>query len=164
MSERTADVETHARKARQDQQLRQVLRSHSSALAEHLAEHLTGGLGPDSRYADLAPDVLLERCRLFVDALVRATGSDPESLADYVGGVARRRLAEGFGLHELQRAVRILEVEVWRLVVADSAPEDLASNLCGLSVAFGQARDELARASESHAWTTARHGSKPSRG
>ena len=158
MSDQTVDVETHARRARQSQQLRRILRSHSSALAEHLADQL----GPGTRYGELAPEVLAERCHLFVEALVSATGSDPESLGEYLGDVARRRLTEGFGLDELQRAVRILEVEAWRVVVADSAPDALASNLCGLSVAFGQARDELARATEVHAWVRARDGSGPS--
>jgi hypothetical protein len=159
MIERTADVETHARRARQSQQLRRILRTHSSDLAKHLEDQL----GPGTRYGTLNPGVLAERCQLFVDALVRATGSDPDSFGEYLGGVARRRLVEGFGLNELQKAVRILEVEAWRVAVADSAPEELASNLCGLSVAFGQARDELAHASEAHAWVTARDGSGPSR-
>ena len=155
MSEKMADVETHARRARQSQQLRRILRSHSSSLEEHLANQL----GPSTRYGELTPEVLSERCHLFVDALVHATGSDPESFGGYLGGVARRRLAEGFGLDELQKAVRILEVEAWRVVVAESVPDALASNLCGLSVAFGHARDELAHASEAHAWITARDGS-----
>ncbi len=152
MSDTVADVETHARRARESQQLRRILRSHSSVMADHLADQL----GPGTRYGTLSPEVLAERCRLFVEALVSATGSDPESLGEYLGGVARRRLAEGFGLSEIQWAVRILEVEAWRVVVADSAPDDLPSNLCGLSVAFGNARDALARASEAHAWATAR--------
>ena len=155
MSEKMADVETHARRARQSQQLRRILRSHSSTLADHLADQL----GPGTRYGELTPEVLSERCHLFVDALVRATGSDPESFGEYLGGVARRRLAEGFGLGELQKAVRILEVEAWRVVVADSVPDALASNLCGLSIAFGHARDELAHASEAHAWVTVQDGS-----
>ena len=159
MSEIKADVETHARQARQSQQLRRILRSHSRALQDHLADLL----GPGTRYGELTPEVLSERCHLFVEALVQATGSDPESFGEYLGEVARRRLDEGFGLDELQKAVRILEVEAWRVVVADSAPDALASNLCGLSVAFGHARDELARASEAHAWATARDGSGPTR-
>ncbi len=159
MSERAVDVETHARRARQSQELRRILRSHASALQVHLAEQL----GPGTRYGELMPEVLAERCHLFVEALVRATGTDPESFGEYLGGVARRRLKEGFGLDELQKAVRILEVEAWRVVVADSAPGALASNLCGLSVAFGQARDELAHALEAHAWAAARDGSKPAR-
>jgi hypothetical protein len=154
MSDKVSDVETHARQARQSQQLRRILRTHSSDLANHLADQL----GPGTRYGKLAPEVFSERCHLFVEALIRATRSDPESFGEYLGGVARRRLKEGFGLDELQKAVRILEVEAWRVVVADSAPEALASNLCGLSVAFGQARDELARALEAHTWATARDG------
>lgn len=154
MSEKVADVETHARRARQSQQLRRILRAHASDLEDHVAEQL----GPGTRYGKLAPEVFSERCHLFVEALIRATGSDPESFGEYLGGVARRRLKEGFGLDELQKAVRILEVEAWRVVVADSAPDTLASNLCGLSVAFGQARDELARALEVHAWTAAKGG------
>ena len=159
MSETKTDVETHARQARQSQQLRRILRSHSSTLADHLADQL----GPGTRYGELSPEVLSERCHLFVDALVRATWSDPESFGEYLGGVARRRLVEGFNLDELQKAVRILEVEAWRVVVADSAPDTLASNLCGLSVAFGHARDELAHASEAHAWATARDRTGPTR-
>jgi hypothetical protein len=89
---------------------------------------------------------------MLTEALIRSTYLGPEQLGEFVGMVAEGRLAEGFELEDLQRALRILEVIAWRVVANESAVDSVKANLTSLNTAMGYARDELARVSQAHAF------------
>jgi hypothetical protein len=134
-------------------ELRRILRGHSRVLSEELTARLSRG--PGLHYGKTDRRVLAERCRLLVEALIRSAYQGAEQLAEFVAGVADRRFAEGFELEELQRALRILEVVAWQIVVRESTPRSLATNLAALNTAMGYARDELARVCQMHTYATA---------
>jgi hypothetical protein len=136
-----------------ESELRRILRGHSQALSDELTARLSRG--PGLHYAKTDRRVLSERCRLLVEALVSSTFQGAEQLGEFVAGVASRRFAEGFELAELQRALRILEVLVWQVVVRESTPRSLATNLAALNTTMGYARDELARVCQIHTFATA---------
>jgi hypothetical protein len=136
-----------------EDELRQILRRHSRSLTKELAAQLKRR--PTSRYREVEPTVLSMRCRMLVEALITSTHSGSERLGEYVGSTAERRLAEGFELEELQRALRILETIAWRVVANESAIDSLRANLTTLNAIVGCARDELARVSQAHAYATA---------
>jgi len=136
-----------------EDELRRIFRRHSRSLLDELTAHLADG--SSYRYGKTDPRVLSERCRLLAEALIRSTHQGTDELGEFVATVANIRFAEGFELEDLQRALRILEVVAWRIVVRQSSPESLVSNLAALNTAMGHARDELARACQRHAYTTA---------
>jgi hypothetical protein len=92
---------------------------------------------------------------MLMEALIRSTHMGSEQLGEFVGTIAERRLAEGFDLEDLQRALRTLEVIAWRAVANESSLDSLRANLTALNTAMGYARDELARASQAHAYAAA---------
>ena len=136
-----------------ESELRRILRQHSRSLTDELVAQLTSGSTSHHRKTD--PRVLSVRCRLLTEALIRSAHQGTEQLGDFVATVARRRLAEGFELADLQRALRILEVLAWRTVARESTLDSLAANLAALNTAMGYARDELARVSLAHAYGVA---------
>ena len=132
-----------------EDQLRHILRQHSRSLADHLMAELASRY---SHYRELDRSILSVRCRSLVEALVRSAWEGSEQLGEYVSTVADGRLEEGFELEELQHALRILEVNAWRIVADECTPDSLTANLTALNVVMGFARDELARVSEAHAY------------
>lgn len=132
-----------------EDELRRILRRHSRLLTDELTERLAKG--PDLHYEKTDLRVLSERCRLLVEALISSAHQGAEQLGDFVASVADRRLEEGFELEELQHALRVLEVVAWQIVVRESTPESLTTNLAALNTAMGCARDELARVGQAHA-------------
>jgi hypothetical protein len=136
-----------------ENQLRHILRQHSRSLADHLTGELARR--SHSHYRELDRSTLSLRCRKLVEALVQSAWEGSEQLGEYVSTVADGRFEEGFQLEELQRALRILEVNAWRIVAKESAPNSLAANLTALNTTMGFARDELARVSEAHAYVAA---------
>ena len=131
-------------------ELRRIFRQHSQSLLDELTAQLADG--SSYRYWKTDPQVLSQRCRLLAEALIRSTHQGTDELGEFVATVANIRFAEGFELEDLQRALRILEVAAWRIVVRHSSPESLVENLAALNTAMGHARDELARACQRHAY------------
>jgi hypothetical protein len=136
-----------------ENQLRRILRRHSRSLTDRLSEQLAHR--SNSHYRELDRSILSARSRMLVEALVRSACDGPEQLGEYVNMVADGQLEEGFELEELQRALRILEVDAWRIVANESTLDSVASNLTALNVTMGYARDELARACQAHAYGVA---------
>jgi hypothetical protein len=123
--------------------LYQAIGERADALAAELFENLHGADTPHYR---LAPaDVLRRRCRALVDAFVRACEGDTEALAVHVRGVTRERIAEGYYLAEIQRALNLLEASAWHAVVERSSVLDLLHHLSLITTVIGRAKDELAR-------------------
>jgi len=133
-----------------EDELRRILRKHSRSLSKELAAQLTSR--STSPYREIDPAVLSVRCRMLTEALIRSTHLGPEQLGEFVNTIAEGRLAEGFQLEDLQRALRILEVIAWRVVANESTVDSLRANLTSLNTSIGYARDELARASQAHAY------------
>ncbi len=134
-------------------QLRHILRQHSQSLTDQLKAQLASR--SSSHYRELDPSILSVRCQMLVEALVRSAWEGSEQLGEYVSTVADGRLEEGFELEELQRALRILEVNAWRIVANESTPDSLTANLTALNTTMGHARDELGRAAQAHAYDAA---------
>lgn len=133
-------------------ELRQILRRNTTQLADHLAAELTRG---SSRYEKLPPELLSQRCELLVDALVSSAWQGTDQLAQRVTTIARKRFQEGFELEELQHALRILEVDAWRVITRESTEDSVVTNLGTLNIAMGYARDELARIAQLYAFAPA---------
>ena len=108
-----------------------------------------------ARYEQVDRDVLSERCGLIVEALIASAWQGSDQLAQRVTMIAQRRLTDGFLLEDLQRALRILEVEAWRVIAQDSGPDSVVANLGTLNIAMGYARDELARIAQLYAFAPA---------
>jgi hypothetical protein len=134
-------------------ELRQILRRHSTSIAAHLAAELTRG--PGSQFQKVDSELLSERCAMLVEALVSSAWQGSDQLAQRVTTIARKRFAEGFDLEDLQQALRILEVDAWRVIAHESSPESVVTNLGTLNIAMGYARDELARLAQLHAFAGA---------
>jgi hypothetical protein len=133
-------------------ELRQILRRHSPSLAAHLAAELTKS---DSRYQQIDTELLSERCAKLVEALVSSAWQGSDQLAQRVTSIARQRFMEGILLEDLQHALRILEVDAWRVIAHESSPDSKVTNLGTLSIAMGYARDELARIAQLYAFAPA---------
>ena len=134
-------------------ELRQILRRHSSSLAAHLAAELAGR--PESRYHTMDSDLLAERCAMLGEALVSSAWQGSDQLAQRVTTIARQRFTEGILLEDIQHALRILEVDAWRIIAHESSPDSKVTNLGTLNIAMGYARDELARIAQLYAFAPA---------
>jgi hypothetical protein len=134
-------------------ELRQILRRHAPSLAAHLAAELASEAG--SRFQKIDSETLSERCAMLVEALISSTWQGSDQLAQRVTTIARQRFEEGFVLEELQHALRILEVDAWRIIAHESAKDAVVTNLGTLNIAMGYARDELARIAQLHAFAPA---------
>ena len=66
-------------------------------------------------------------------------------VVSYADVVANERFSAGFDVAEVQLAFNVLETAVWRYVVANQPPEELATTIGLVSTVFGCAKDELAR-------------------
>jgi hypothetical protein len=133
-----------------EDELRRILRRHARSLSKELAAQLTSR--STSHYREIDPAILPVRCRMLAEALIRSTYLGSEQLGEFVGTIAEGRLAEGFPLEDLQRALRILEVIAWRVVANESSIDSLRANLTSLNTTMGYARDELARVAQAHAY------------
>jgi len=60
--------------------------------------------------------------------------------------VAAERFAAGYGLFEVQTAFNVLEEAIWRRVLEELPPAELAQALGTISTVLGMGKDALARA------------------
>lgn len=70
---------------------------------------------------------------------------DLAPVSAHAEGIAVERFESGFDISEVQAAFNALEVAMWRRVVAETAPVDLAQAIGLLSTVTGFAKDALAR-------------------
>lgn len=66
------------------------------------------------------------------------------AIMDYARRLAQERFAAGYDLHEVQVAFNVLEEAIWRRVVREVAPSELAEALGLVSTVHGVAKDVLA--------------------
>lgn len=67
-------------------------------------------------------------------------------LVEYMDRVAHERFEAGFGIHEVQTAVNVLEESIWRQISQAISPDELAAAFGLVSTVLGAAKDALARA------------------
>lgn len=67
------------------------------------------------------------------------------ALSTHADTIASERFASGFDISEVQAAFNVLEVAMWRRVVAAAPLEELAEAVGLLSTVMGFAKDTLAR-------------------
>lgn len=78
-----------------------------------------------------------------VVAAIRSKGLD--TVGAYCEDIAQRRFEAGFGISEVQTAFNTLEEAMWKRVIADVPPEELAEAVGLLSTILGFGKDALAR-------------------
>lgn len=78
-----------------------------------------------------------------VVAAMRSKGLD--TVGAYCEDIAQRRFEAGFGISEVQTAFNTLEEAMWKRVIADVPPEELAEAVGVLSTILGYGKDALAR-------------------
>ena len=97
-------------------------------------------------YNQAGSDVTHQRLDDLYDLMVTAIRDrDLTDVVSYADVVANERFSAGFDVAEVQLAFNVLETAVWRYVVANQPPEELATTIGLVSTVFGCAKDELAR-------------------
>ena len=123
--------------------LRTIVGAEAGAIADHVRHGLQSERTP--HYRGWSDGLLSLRCRRLVDAFVEATGGDAEPFVSYIRAIADRRMAEGVGLDELQRALTLLEGLAWTTVTDRAAIAHLVEDLQVVTRTIGLAKDELAQ-------------------
>jgi hypothetical protein len=97
-------------------------------------------------YAAAGREAVEERLRTLLD-LVRLSlaENDLSHVTRHAETVARQRWESGVDLSEVQTAYNVLEEAIWRRVVAEAPPADLARDLGLLATVLGAGKDVLAR-------------------
>jgi hypothetical protein len=68
-----------------------------------------------------------------------------EPVTRFCEDVAEQRFTAGFGISEVQTAINVVEEAMWRRVVDDVPPAELAEAVGLLSTVLGFGKDALAR-------------------
>lgn len=97
-------------------------------------------------YAAAGKEATEERLRTLLD-LVRLSlaENDLSHVTRHAETVARQRWESGVDLSEVQTAYNVLEESIWRRVVAEAPPADLAKDLGLVATVLGAGKDVLAR-------------------
>lgn len=64
---------------------------------------------------------------------------------EYAQDLAQERFAAGYDLREIQIAINVLEEAIWKIVVKETVPAELAQALGLVSTVLGSAKDTLAQ-------------------
>ena len=97
-------------------------------------------------YGQAGPDTTRQRLEDLYDLVLSAIHDrDLSDVVSFADGVAEERFSAGFDVSEVQLAVNVLETVMWRYVVAQAPPEELAADIGLVSTVFGCVKDELAR-------------------
>ncbi len=67
-------------------------------------------------------------------------------LINHMEQIAQERYSAGFGIHEVQTAVNVLEESIWRQISQNIPPTDLAEAFGLIGTVLGAGKDALARA------------------
>ncbi len=124
--------------------LRDLLGERGEDLAATVFERLRASSADHYRNAD--ESLLLARCRRLVENLIEALHDTPARFLEYIAGITSERIAEGYRLDEIQRALSILETEAWRICAHQPwDKEQTLRELGTVTEAVGAAKDRLAR-------------------
>lgn len=120
----------------------EMLSQHEELLVENVVRQLD--VNSDSHYHELGTGRLRARVNALTRAFKEAVVSRPGAFVSYIEGVARERNAEGFVLRDVQRALRVFEETIWRLVAVHVPPEEQIDCLGRVTGIVGAAKDQLA--------------------
>ncbi len=113
--------------------LERATRSLGRAHLEHYeAEGPAAAAGRLARLYDLTAEAVLQRNLTHV--------------LEHATRIAHERFAAGFDLQEVQLAYNVLEEAIWKEIVAEVPPGELAEAFGLVSTVLGAAKDRLARA------------------
>ncbi len=70
---------------------------------------------------------------------------DLTAMISYAELLAQERYSSGFDLHEVQAAFNVLEEAIWKQIVKECPPSELAETLGLISTVHGVGKDALAR-------------------
>jgi hypothetical protein len=124
--------------------LSEALSERAAAIADELAGALHDARTP--HYRGAGEELLRRRCQALTTAFLRECGGDPDAFAEHVRRVTHERIAEGYYLEEMQRALCVLEAAAWHVVVDRSNILDLVPHLTVVTSVIGRAKDEIATA------------------
>lgn len=86
------------------------------------------------------------RLQKLYDLMVQSIkDKDLTAMVRYAEGLAQERFASGFDLQEVQTAFNVLEEAIWKQIIKDCSPTQLAEALGLASVVHGTGKDALAR-------------------
>lgn len=123
--------------------LAQVLESHR----ESILDHAVGQLERSHLEHYEAAGAAVRRARLerLYDLVGQAVAArNLTQLRHHAETIASERFAAGFDLAEVQTAFNVLEEEIWRALVAELPPAELAESLGLVGTALGAGKDRLA--------------------
>jgi hypothetical protein len=82
---------------------------------------------------------------LFDLVLAALRSRELETVGAYCEDIAQRRFEAGFGISEVQTAFNTLEEAMWKRVITEAPPEELAEAIGLMSTILGFGKDALAR-------------------
>jgi hypothetical protein len=112
-------------------------------LTEGLVEALQSSQA--SSYRDLDGAELRSRAARLVEAFLASLAEQPTRFVHHVESIVADRMASGFALQEVQRALTLLEERIWGLVVAECPANEHAPCLARATATIGCAKDRLAQ-------------------
>jgi hypothetical protein len=119
-----------------------ALREEAARIADELLRALHSAQTP--HYRGAGEDLLRRRCHALVLAFVESCDDEPGSFSEHVRRVTQERIAEGYYLQEMQRALCVLEAAAWHVTVDRSNVLNLVRHLSVVTSVIGRAKDELA--------------------
>jgi hypothetical protein len=97
-------------------------------------------------YRSAEEQVVRTRVERLFDAFTRSLGDGPCRFVEYVHTLAVERIAEGYLLRELQRALNLLGEEAWQVAAEPAGGlSETVQRLALVSGTIGYAKDQLAR-------------------
>lgn len=108
--------------------------------------HSTSG-----HYEEMPWDLLLHRVESLTAYFMVALHETPDRFVDYVAEMAEARIGEGFRLAETLTAMRILEDQVWLIIVEDVPLPGRTAALAKITDIIGAAKHRLASVYLEHA-------------
>ena len=122
--------------------LSDALREEASPIADELFRALQSAQTPHYRGAGEA--LLRRRCHGLVMAFVESCHGEPDVFTEYVRHATKERIAEGYYLQEMQRALSVLEAAAWHVTIDRSSILNLVHHLTVVTTVIGRAKDEIA--------------------
>ena len=81
---------------------------------------------------------------LFGRLLACAVAQNATSMVEHARSIAEERFASGFGLHEVQTAMNVMEETIWLRLEAQLPPDEFAAAIRTVSSILGMGKDALA--------------------
>ena len=122
--------------------LSDALREEAAPIADELFRALHSAQTP--HYRGTGEALLRRRCYGLVIAFVESCDGEPDVFSEHVRRVTRERIAEGYYLQEMQRALSVLEAAAWHVTVDRSNILNLVPHLTVVTSVIGRAKDEIA--------------------